>query len=93
MFTPLHYARMNRPSFIEPLMQTINDLAKKDQENSLADEWYSISFWEWRTRSLESRRHRLVRKAAWSAKDCMEIDEINDDLKEASDMINQLQNA
>jgi len=93
MFTPLHYARMNRPSFIEPLMQTINDLAKKDQENSLAEEWYSISFWEWRTRSLESRRHRLVRKAAWTAKDCMEIDEINDDLKEASDMINQLQNA
>lgn len=93
MFTPLHYARMNRPSFIEPLMQTINDLAKKDQENSLVDEWYSISFWEWRTRSLESRRHRLVRKAAWTAKDCMEIDEINDDLKEASDMINQLQNA
>jgi hypothetical protein len=83
---------MNRPSFIEPLMQTINDLAKKDQENSLADEWYSISFWEWRTRSLENRRYRLVRKAAWTAKDCMEIDEINDDLKEASDMINQLQN-
>ena len=83
---------MNRPSFIEPLMQTIDDLAKKDQENSLAEEWYSISFWEWRTRSLESRRHRLVRKAAWTAKDCMEIDEINDDLKEASDMINKLQN-
>ena len=83
---------MNRPSFIEPLMQSIDDLAKKDQENSLAEEWYSISFWEWRTRSLENRRHRLVRKAAWTAKDCMEIDEINDDLKEASDMINQLQN-
>ena len=86
---------MSRPSFIEstPLIQTIYDLAKKDKENSLRDEWYSISFWEWRTRSLESRRHRLVRKAAWTAKDCMEIDEINDDLKEASDMINQLQNA
>ncbi len=77
---------MNSPSFIEPDTQ-------KDQENSLADEWYSISFWEWRTRSLESRRHRLVRKAAWTAKDCMEIDEINDDLKEASDMINKLWNA
>jgi len=77
---------MSSPSFIEPEIQ-------KAQENSLADEWYSISFWEWRTRSLESRRHRLVRKAAWTAKDCMEIDEINDDLKEASDMINQLQNA
>jgi len=86
---------MSRPSFIEsiPVIQTIYDLAKKDKENSLRDEWYSISFWEWRTRSLESRRHRLVRKAAWTAKDCMEIDEINDDLKEASDMINQLQNA
>ena len=76
---------MSSPSFIEPETQ-------KDEENSRADEWYSISFWEWRTRSLESRRHRLVRKAAWTAKDCMEIDEINDDLKEASDMINQLQN-
>lgn len=74
---------MNSSSFIEP----------ESQENSLVDEWYSISFWEWRTRSLENRRHRLVRKAAWTAKDCMEIDEINDDLKEASDMINQLQNA
>jgi len=86
---------MSRPSFIEsiPVIQNIYDLAKKDKENSLRDEWYSISFWEWRTRSLENRRHRLVRKAAWTAKDCMEIDEINDDLKEASDMINQLQNA
>lgn len=86
---------MNRPSFIEPIpvMQSIYDLLKKDHENKLADDWYSISFWEWRTRSLETRRHRLVRKAAWSAKDCMEIDEINDHLKEASDMINQLQNA
>jgi hypothetical protein len=86
---------MNRPSFIEPIpvMQGIYDLLKKDEENRLADEWYSISFWEWRTRSLESWRHRLVRKAAWSAKDCMEIDEINDDLKEAYDMINKLQNA
>jgi hypothetical protein len=74
-------------------MQGIYDSLKKDEENRLADEWYSISFWESRTRSLESRRHRLVRKAAWTAKDCMEIDEINDDLKEASDMINQLQNA
>jgi hypothetical protein len=77
---------MSSPSFIEPEIQKV-------QENSLRYEWYSISFWEWRTRSLESRRHRLVRKAAWTAKDCMEIDEINDDLKEASDMINQLQNA
>lgn len=88
---------MNRPDFMEPLyesnvMQVIYDLVKKDEDDYLADEWYSISFWEWRTRSLESRRHRLVRKAAWSLRDCTEIDEINQSLKEASDMINQLQN-
>jgi hypothetical protein len=91
---------MDRPSFLEPLpnlkptvMDTLLDLAEADYNNRLADDWDSISFWEWRIRSLESCRTRYTRKAAWSIRDLAEVDEIDESLKEAYTRINNLQTA
>jgi hypothetical protein len=89
---------MNRPSFIEPLptataLETIVDLAQREYNKRLADEWDSISYWEWRIRSLESRRCRFTKKAAWSVRDLAEVEEIDEALKEAYTRINELQGA
>lgn len=93
---------MNRPSFIEPLAQqsptssveqTLADLAEADYNNNLADEWDSISFWDWRIRCLERRLFRITKKAAWSLSDLVEVEEIDESLKEAHKRIEELQTA
>jgi hypothetical protein len=93
---------MNRPSFLEPLAlpsptspvaQSLADLAQADYNNNLADEWDSISFWDWRIRCLESRLFRFTKKAAWSVRDLAEVEEIDASLKEAHKRIEELQTA
>jgi hypothetical protein len=91
---------MNRPTFIEPapmatstVMDTLVDLAETDYTNYLADEWDSISFWEWRIRCLENRRARFTKKAAWSIRDLMEVEEIDEGLNEAFTRIDEIQSA
>ena len=91
---------MNRPSFLEPLpspmatvLDNLADLAQADYNNNLANEWDSISYWDWRIRSLESRRARFTRKAAWSVRDLDEVEEIDESLKEAYARINEIQGA
>ena len=87
---------MNRPSFLEPLAQVtseMNNQAQADYNDNLADEWDSISFWEWRIRSLEARRWRYVKKAAWSMIDILEVEEIDEGLEEAYERIDELQGA
>lgn len=89
---------MNRPSFIEPLpnatvLDSLEDLAQTDYINNLADEWDSISFWEWRIRCLETRRWRYVKKAAWSMFDIIELEEIDESLDEAYARIDELEGA
>jgi len=91
---------MNHPSFIEPLpspmatvLDNLADLAQADYNKRLADEWDSISYWDWRIRCLESRRCRFTKKAAWSVRDIAEIDDIDESLKEAHKRIEELQGA
>jgi hypothetical protein len=91
---------MNRPSFIEPLpspkptvLDNLADLAEVEYTNNLANEWDSISFWESRIRSLERRRHRFVKKAAWSVRDLTEVEEIDEELREAHKRIEEIQTA
>jgi hypothetical protein len=91
---------MNRPSFIEPLpspmatvLDNLADLAEADYNKRLADEWDSISYWDWRIRCLENRRARFTKKAAWSVRDLAEVEEIDESLKEAHKRIEELQTA
>ena len=89
---------MNRPSFLEPLpspmatvLDNLADLADADYNKRLADEWNSISYWEWRIRCLENRRCRFTKKAAWSVGDLNEVNEIDESLNEAHKRIDELQ--
>jgi len=85
---------MNRPSFIEPLLKTGRTyFTNVDPANYLDNDWNSISYWEWRIRSLEHRRTRYNKKAAWSMIDIIEVEEIDHDLNEAYMRINDLQAA
>jgi len=91
---------MNRPSFIEPLpspmatvLDNLADLAEADYNKRLADEWDSISYWDWRIRCLENRRARFTKKAAWSVRDLAEVEEIDESLNEAHKRIEELQTA
>ena len=91
---------MNRPSFIEPLpspmatvLDNLADLAEADYNKRLADEWDSISYWDWRIRCLENRRARFTKKAAWSVRDLAEVEEIDESLNEAHKRIKELQTA
>jgi hypothetical protein len=75
------------------VLDNLADLAQADYNKRLADEWDSISYWDWRIRCLENRRARFTKKAAWSVRDIAEVEEIDESLKEAYTRINELQGA
>jgi hypothetical protein len=75
------------------VLDNLVHLAEAEYNNNLTNEWDSISFWESRIRSLERRRHRFVKKAAWSLRDLTEVEEIDESLKEAHKRIEEIQTA
>ena len=74
----------SRPSFIESL--NVRPLSVHSIE-TYDNDTLSMSFWEWRLRTLEKHRMKFQRMRAWSSDVCFQVDEIDASIKEATAMI------
>lgn len=68
----------------------MNGISFNDSSAKIS-EYDSISFWEWRIQCLENCLRYFVRKAGWSLKDIVEVEQIDDSLEEAYEKLDSLQ--
>lgn len=75
-----------RPAFQEPLALMKLSLSPYVYSRY---KWGELDFWYSRLESLEKRREYYNKKAAWSAKDVVEVDSIDNYINECIDIIDE----
>lgn len=85
---------MTQEKFETMMAQVAKDMRSWQMENyrnKMVNDLNSVSYWEDRIDMLEMQRERYNRKRAWSAKDILAIEEIDEEIAECEENIYELE--
>lgn len=85
---------MTQEKFESMMAQVAKDMRSWQMENyrnKMVNDLNSVSYWEDRIDMLEMQRERYNRKRAWSAKDILAIEEIDEEIAECEENIYELE--